>query len=339
MTMRIWIVVGAFAMILPGAWGALRATTAGQYPIGLSYLAISLFAFTVMAITARRESNHQNAQGASDTGKPARRIRWTAAHLTRIVEALADIAKASRQRQEAAAPACAPSPVPLSPAALPATPLQLPPVKASARGGPAREPGIPTRYRALDAEFTIIQDRVGLSGEEARRMRVEVFARAARAVKQSGLAPYPRNVDPRIVAIRIEFARFIRPFLKARPVRGASFCVAAAELVVKAIRQPDSHRLVRLLLEETLLIDYTIDELIAWCLWSWQFSAHQIAGLLGNDVLVVERDLHEVSETLNGIGDRATKLLEAHFDIDHQLSVPQIYLAACTEWMLGFQAA
>ena len=65
-------------------------------------------------------------------------------------------------------------------------------------------------------EFAVTQANLKMRKGEAKLMRRAAFEKAVRSAKTT--SRYPANVDPLLVAMRIEFGRMIRPLLVFKPV-------------------------------------------------------------------------------------------------------------------------
>src|SRR5262249_54341511 len=144
---------------------------------------------------------------------------------------------------------------------------------ASPRGqrrGSRPASGIPARFKMLNGEFAAMQQRLGLSAETARDMRAQVFASVDPTSGEQHASRYPAGVDAQTVALRVAFARLIRPYITKCPPRGAAYCATICARIAPVLGQGNG-RLAALHLQATFVRDYSVDELLAYCLHQWQF--------------------------------------------------------------------
>ena len=341
-TRNFLLILGTLAILIVGAVGALQAVIEGQFGLGLAFLCVGFIAFAMMCFflvsAALAARNRSALQRAPESTEPATHgMQWTPTHITRIVEALAAASESLRGPRESRRPAVTPT---LNPAAqwsdgttgprVQSTPSLPAPLVTSEL---SRRPHLPSCYKVLDVEFAEIQRRHKIPEDRARRMREEVFGAAGRRPNLVEFPSYLGNADAKVIELRIAFARKIRPHLTNMPMRGAGFCRATAELLAEAMGRQDS-RLAELQLKRMLLVDFSVDELAAWCLYNWRFSPSRISAWLDINVLSVELAIRDVDETLQQIEELTSKLLEQS-NANDGANLPQMYLDVCTSWLRG----
>jgi hypothetical protein len=347
---RLLAALAAFALLCATGWGILRTAIGGQYGFGMAYLAAAAVFFGVMVwLLAGIKSSVASQPIIVANEKRDPRLRWTPDSVIQLASVIAPAIAGIRENRVPSGAIPTPearlisAPVASSPVeSSPVVPLllQAPPVKPDGRGrrGGSSGPGSPARFKKLEREFSSIQKRLGLTTQEARLMRARVFANSSPFPRRQGPSPYPQAVSARIVGIRIEFAKLIRPYVTQRPLRGADHCSAIAERVAPAVRN-NNRRLAVLQIEQLLVTCYSVDELLVYCLHNWQFNNTEIADRLGISAFDADRALHDVNETITQIEEMTRSRLLAETGIQYEINLVPIFMLACTEWIPGSRTA
>jgi hypothetical protein len=329
------LMVGAFLLMSVGAFGSVRAAFSKEYADGLFYLgfaAIGFFSMVGVLLVWVYKTRPTPAPSVSAVhGRPRRNKRRMMQEVMYVADlaaaATGQFLTASREWREAP-PVPIPPPkvinvVPTAMLPIPAETESLPePVKPSVQPPPKSRKrfGLPRSLRKMEERFAAVQTRLGIPAEEARDRREQAYKRAL------GRPPsqlYPAGVNLLAIAVQIELGRSVRKSVRT-PVRGGDYNATIIDLISHAEKNPRANRVI---LKRRLLDDYTPDELVVWRLYKWQLTAEQIWSETGIALTTVDAVIHEISKTVLAV-DGATGETAS-------LSLSEIILEVCTEWMLG----